>query len=147
VPLALAVTCLAFAMIATGCHATHASQSGGSSSPSPDAAAALAVARELYDAWVSGKLDTARSLASPNAFTKLSREPPRESNPPTSCYVVSHDGDLACGSAAPGYSFEFFMTRSVDGSYRVSDVVPQYCDPPTGARQIIICELHPIMIA
>jgi hypothetical protein len=135
-------------MIATGCHATHEPPLGGSSSPSPDThGAALAVAHDLYEAWVSGKLDTAQSLASPNAFTKLSREPPRESNPPTSCYVVSHDGDLACGSAAPGYSFEFFMTRSVDGSYRVSDVVPQYCDPPTGARQIIICEVHPIMLA
>jgi hypothetical protein len=99
------------------------------------------VARDLYDAWVSGKLDTARSLASPNAFQELSGKLPGENSPPTSCSLVSHEGDLECGSLAPGYSIEFLMTRSADGSYRVSDIVSLYCEQPTGSARQILCEV------
>jgi hypothetical protein len=82
----LAVTCLVFAMIATGCHATHESHVGDSPSPSPDPhAAALAVARELYDDWMSGKLDAARSLATPDVRLKAVQEAVRRK--PTSEFV------------------------------------------------------------
>jgi hypothetical protein len=141
---ALAVTCLVFAMIATGCHATHETPLGGRSSPSPDPhAAALAVAREFYYAWVSGKLDTAGSLATPDAIPELAGAPGVHA--PTSCQPWGDGGDLLCGSAEPGYSTEFVMTTSGDGRYLVSEVFSQTCDEPylDGHKAYVFCEMHP----
>jgi hypothetical protein len=141
----LAVTCLVFAMIATGCHATHENQSSDGSSPSPDPhAAALAVAREFYDAWVSGNLDVARSLATPDAIQELSGWKQPGGHAPTSCDPWGDGGNLLCGSTEPGYSVEFVMTSSGDGRYRVSDVLSRTCDEPYfhGDKVIVICDLR-----
>jgi hypothetical protein len=134
----LAVTCLVFAMIATGCQATHENQSSDGSSPSPDPrAAALAVAREFYDAWVSGKLDVARSLATPAGRSAWAHAP-------TSCQPWGDGGDLLCGSTEPGYSTEFVMTSSGDGRYRVSGVFSLTCDEPYfhGDKAYVFCDEH-----
>jgi hypothetical protein len=139
----LAVSSLVLAMVATGCHATHETSLGGSSSPSPDPhAAALAVAREFYDAWVSGKLDVARSLATPDAIPELFGAPGVHA--PTSCQPWGDGGDLLCWSAEPGYSTEFVMTSSGDGRYRVSEVFSHTCDEPyfDGDKAYVICEQH-----
>jgi hypothetical protein len=73
-------------------------------------------------------------------------------HPPTFCLPVASGeqltprGQLACQTLASGYSIKFYVTRSRDGSYRVSDVVAQDCDLRTGSSGQVeffcITEIH-----